>query len=163
MIKNVMSVESLTVADVASSPVWKYTNSDGKGELVVRAETKLPVKNLTGRLVGTQVRLANGMHTWALIGNVDANNPRLTEHFLTVSIERAGKWFALARYHDYDYADRGPDALSQFLGMPIDDIFPIVFDVRKYSLGNPAALTGSIGKAPREVLSRADIIAMAVP
>ena len=156
-------IQSLTVADLAADPVWQFTNRDRAGEMLVRAVKKIPVKSLTGKVIGAQVRLANGTQTWALIGNIDTGNRRLTEHFLTLSIERAGTWFALARYHDFDYMDRGPEALSDFLGLPVDQIFPISFDVQPYAQGDPAALTGSIGKEPRERLSRAEIIAMAVP
>jgi hypothetical protein len=163
MIENLKPIESLAVADLVANPVWQYTNRDGAGETFVRAVKKIPVKNLTGKVIGTQVRFANGSQGWALIGNIDASNPRLTEHFLTLSIERGGRWFALARYHDYDFADRGPEALSRFLGLQVDDVFPISFDVRKYAQGDPAALAGSVRKEPRERLSRAEIIAMAVP
>jgi hypothetical protein len=100
---------------------------------------------------------------WTLIGNIDPRNPRLTEHLLTLSIEHAGRWFSLGRYHDFDYADRGPEALSRFLGVAVDEIFPISFDVQQYAEGDPATLKGSVLKEPREKLSRAEIIAMAVP
>ena|ERR1700722_18192250 len=163
MIEHVKPVESLSVADLKAAPVWQYANRDGAGEMVVRAVKKIPVNDLTGRLIGTQVQLANGTQAWALIGNLDSRNPRLTEHFLTLSIEHAGRWFSLARYHDFDYADRGPEALSRFLGMTVDEIFPISFDVQRYAEGDPEALKGSIRKEPREKLSRAEIIAMAVP
>ena len=163
MIERVKPVESLIVADLKAAPVWQYANCDGAGETIVRAVKNIPVKNLTGKLIGTQVRFANGTQAWALIGNIDARNPRLTEHFLTLSIEHAGRWSSLARYFDFDYADRGPEALSRFVGLAVDEIFPISFDVQQYAEGDPAALKGSVLKEPREKLSRAEIIAMAVP
>ena len=52
-----------------------------------------------------------------LIGNIDVKNPRLTEHFLTLSIEQGGKWFALTRYHVYDCSDQGPEALLRSRGV----------------------------------------------
>src|SRR5579862_854221 len=121
MIENLKPIESLTEADLVANPVWQYTNRDGAGETFVRAVKKIPVKNLTGKVIGTQVRFANGSQAWALIGNIDAGNSRLTEHFLTLSIERNDKWFALARYHDYDFAERGPEALSRFFELEVDD------------------------------------------
>ena|SRR5437762_11709110 len=163
MIEQVKPVESLTAADLKIAPVWQYTNRDGAGETMVRAVKIIPVKNLTGKLIGTQVRLANGTQTWALVGNIDPHDPRLTEHFLTLSLEHAGQWFSLARYHDFDYADRGPETLSRFLGLTVDEVFPISFDVQPYAEGEPAALKGSVLKEPRERLSRAEIIAMAAP
>ena len=163
MMENLKPIASLTAADLLINPVWQYSNRDETDETLVHALEEIPVKSMTGKVVGTQVRFANGNHAWALIGNIDADNPQLTDHFLTISIERDGKWFALARYHDFDYSDRGPEALSRFLGLQIDDVFPISFDVRRYAQGAPAALAGNVLKEPREKLSRPDIIALAVP
>jgi len=156
-------VDSLTAADLAEDPVWKYTNRDGADELFVSAVTDLPVKNLSGLVIGAKAHLANGSETWALFGNVDSKNPRYTKHFLALSVERKGQWFHLARYHDFDYAERGPEALSRFLGLAVDDVFPISFDLRRYVEGYPAALVGSVLKEPQERLSRAQLIKMAVP
>jgi hypothetical protein len=151
-------VESLTLSDLQENPVWKYTNNDELGETSVRPVKKFPVASLAGKIIGTQVRLSSGPVVWALIGNIDANNKRLNKHFLTLSLERNGKWFHLARYHDFDFSSRGPDKLAQFLGLPVDDVFPISYDVRKFSRGNPDALTDAIEKEPQEKLSRAEII-----
>lgn len=111
MIENIKPVESLTVADFRTHPVWVYLNDDEIGETMTRPVEKLPVETLDNRIVGTQVRLANGLQVWAIIGNVDVTNPRATQHFLTLSIERGGKWFYLARYHDIRFASEGPEAL----------------------------------------------------
>jgi hypothetical protein len=49
-------VEELTVDDLQAFPVWAYTNSHEEiGETIVRPVKTTPVKNLTGRVVGTQV------------------------------------------------------------------------------------------------------------
>jgi len=82
---------------------------------------------------------------------------------VTLSIERNGQWFDLARYHDIDYVDHGPDALARFLELPVDDVFPITYDVRKYVKGESSTLVGTVPKEPRVKLSRDEIIAMAVP
>lgn len=163
MIENVKPVDSLRVADLQAHPVWQYTNREGADETFVRPVKQVPVANATGKVVGTQVVLANGQRVWALIGNVDPMNAKLTEHFLTLSVERDGRWFTLARYHDFDYAERGPEALARFLGLSVDAVFPIAYDIRQYAKGEPASLNGHIRKEPRERLSRAEIIAMAVP
>ncbi len=113
--------------------------------------------------MGSRVRLANASYVWALIGNLDVQNAQMNEHFVTLSIEQNGKWFHLARYHDIDYHDHGPDALAKFLGLPVDDIFPIHDDVREHAKGDPKALAASVLKDPRMRLSRAEIIAKAVP
>jgi len=119
--------------------------------------------NLTGKLVGMQVVLANGTPVWALMGNVDASNPRLTAHFRTLSVERGGTWFHLARYHDFDANERGPEQLATFLDLAVDDVFPISYDLLPHSKGDPKALRGTIQAKPSEVLTRDQIIALAVP
>ena len=162
MIEHLKQIELLTAADLLAHPVWQYTNRDGSGETFVRAVKQLPVKNLTGKVVGTQVRLANSKQVWGLLGSLDPSNPKLTEHFITLSIERDGDWFSLARYHDFDYADRGPDALARFLDLSVDEVFPICFDIRRFAQGDPAALAACIQKEPTERLSRAEVIAMGV-
>jgi hypothetical protein len=162
MNENIKPVESLTVADFEAHPLWEFLNDDEIGETMVRPVEKLPVESLDNRVLGFQVRLANGLQVWASIGNFDITNPRATQHFLILSIERSGKWFHLARYQDVDFTSRGPEALARFLGLGVDDIFPISVDVRRYVRGNPAALTAIVLKEPQEKLTHAELTAMAV-
>jgi hypothetical protein len=158
------TIEELTVDDLTRFPVWQYTNSDERlGETIVRPVKNIPVRTLKGQVVGTQVRLADGSERWALLGNVDPSNPRLTQHFLTLSVFDHGSRFTMARYHDFDSDERGPEALAAFLGLPAVAVFPISYDIRPYCLGEPAALAGTIERQPRERLTRAQIIALAVP
>jgi len=114
-------IEELTCPDLEGFPVWEFVNNDELGETVVRPVKNTPVKTLIGRVVGTQVRLARGASVWATIGNVDASNPRLTQHLLTLSVFRDGRWFTMARYHDFDADERGPEALATFLGLRVAD------------------------------------------
>jgi hypothetical protein len=164
MRKHKKRVEELTVADLEAFPVWQYTNSDEQrlGETAVRPIKKTPVKNLDGRLVGTQIRLANGSNVWALIGNVDSSNARSTQHFFSLSVFNKGRYFTMARYHDFDYDERGPQALAAFLGLPVEEVFPISYDITRFSVGELAALLGTIEKEPREKLTRAQLMGLAV-
>src|SRR5450756_442436 len=162
MNENIKPVESLTVADFKAHPMWEYLNDDEIGETMVQPVKMIPVETLDNRLLGTQVRLANGLQVWALIGNVDVTNPRATQHFLTLSIERSGKWFFLARYHDVGFTAHGPEALARFLGLGVDDVFPITVDVRRFVRGGPAALAAIVLKEPQERLTSAELNAMAV-
>ena len=117
-------------------------------------------ESLDCKEIGTQVRLANGSHVRATIGNVDVAHPRATQHFLFLSIERGGEWFHLARYFDFDFTTHGPEALARFLGLPVDDVFPISVDIRRYVRGNPATLALTVPKQPRERLTREELHAL---
>jgi hypothetical protein len=126
-------VDELTIEDIRVFPVWEYTNTDeDEDETVVRPVKRMPVKSLTGRIVGTEVTLADGTRRWATLSNIDETNRRLTEHFLTLSVFDRGAWFTMARYHDVDAAKRGPTALATFLGMSLDAVFPISYDISRY-------------------------------
>jgi hypothetical protein len=160
MNENIKPVEALTVADFRAHPVWEYLNDDEIGETMVQPVETIPVESLDNRLIGAQVRFANASRVWALIGNFDVTNPRSTQHFRTLSIDRSGKWFQLARYHDVDFAKRSPEALARFLGLHVDDVFPITVDVRRYVRGDPAALTAIVLKEPQEKLTREEILAL---
>ena len=155
-------VESLQVSDFLAHSVWEYTNDDESGETAVCPVERIHIKDLEGKIVGTRVQLANGNWVWASICNVDANNPRSTEQFVTISLERNGRWFSLARYHDLDYAERGPDALARFLGFTVDEVFPIQYDLTPYVIGDPAALVGSVLREPRQRLSQNELIDLAI-
>jgi hypothetical protein len=156
-------IETLTVADLREHPVWQYATSRSKDEAHVRPVKNIPVSNLNGKVVGSPLVLANGSRVWGLVGNVDVTNHRLTAHFLTVSVERDGKWFHLARYHDFDADERGPAQLAAFLGLDVDDVFPIAYDVRQYAKNDSLSLRGTIKAKPDETLTRDQIIALAVP
>jgi hypothetical protein len=154
---------SLQISDLEKHPVWQFVTNDEADETAVRPVKRLPVSSLLGKVVGSRVRLANGNYVWALIGNLDTKNARMNEHFVTLIFERNGEWFELERYFDPKYRQRGPTALARFLGLSVDDIFPISYDLRKHVKGNPAALSGSVLREPRVRLTRQELIAMAVP
>jgi hypothetical protein len=163
MNKHIKRVEELVVSDLKTFPVWEYTNIDGPlGETAVRPVKETPLKNLDGRLVGSKIRLANGSHVEAIICNVDSHNARATQHFLTLSVFNKGKCFDMARYHDVDSDEHGPQALAAFLGRPVEEVFPISYDLSRFSLGESAALVGTIPKEPPEKLTDAQLISLAL-
>jgi hypothetical protein len=157
-------VSKLIATDLRLFPVWRYTGSDSPTETAVCPVKRLPAKSLAASLVGVDVTLACGKTLLALVGNVDVSNPRLTRLFMTLSIYRDdGAVFHLARYHDYDIAERGPDQLARFLNMKREQVFPIAWDVSRFADGDPGALRGVVEVEPRERLTRSEIIALAVP
>lgn len=159
---NAKPIESLQVSDLEKYRVWEFSTNDPADETAVRPIKRLPVSTLMGRLVGTRISLANGERLWALVGNLDARDAESNEHFVTLSIERGGRWFQLARYHDAGYDENGPETLARFLSLPVDDVFPISYDVREHVKGNPPLLSGIVLKEPRVRLTSSQLIAMAL-
>jgi len=156
----------LTVAEIQAHPVWEYNLShedELPDETYVQPIYLPPVEHLAHRLIGTQVTLANGERAWSIIGNVDVENAEVTEQFLTISVDRGGKWFFLARYFDVDYAECGPHALAGFLGLSIEEVFPISYDLSQYVMADASILKGKVLEEPRVRLSSDQIISLAVP
>jgi len=159
-----LPVDKLSISDFADFPVWRFVASDSPDETYVMPMRSVPVRSLTGRIVGLPVRLANGNAIMGIIGNVELENPELTEHFLTFTALRAdGKRFHLARYHDHDVSKCGPEKLAAFLEQPLESVFPINYDLSGLVLSSSSALRGSILAVPRKRLTRSEIIALAVP
>lgn len=163
MIEDVKRVDLLQVSDLQRHPVWQYTGREGFDETFVRPAIRVPVLDLNNSVLGTEVRLANGRSVWALLGNFDARSASLTDLFLTVSVDVNGAWFHLARYFDYDRDEAGPAQLAFALGLTIDEVFPISYDVRQWVAGESGALAGLVHAEPREKLPRSEIIKLAVP
>lgn len=156
-------IDSLTRMDYAETPVWRFTGSDTPDETHVEPVRILPVRRLAGCVAGVPVWLASGTVLTGVFGNFDPATPRFIEHFLNVSVIRPdGALFHLARYHDYDVAERGPARLAEFLGLLIDAVFPISYDLSGIVAGSFDAVSGTITAEPRERLTRAEIIALAV-
>ena len=102
-------VESLTPADFLTHPVWEFVGADEPDETWVFPVVELPVSSLDNRIVGVEVQLANGRRVWAVLGNVDVGDARRTRHCLTLSVLVQDKWFYVARYHDADGEEHGPE------------------------------------------------------
>ena len=153
--------EELTLRDVQEHPVWEFISDEGVSpDTAVRPVPNHPVRDLKGRLLGTQVRLRNGTYHWAILSNISLDSLRETRHFLCVSIEKNGRWFHLARYHDVDYEERGPAGLAGFLGLSISEILPIEYDISALAVGDPSVLKGTIPREPEERLSLDELVRM---
>ena len=149
--------------DLKAHPIWRFVEDDEPDETYVLPAASRRVTRLTGKIVGAEVTLADGSQRWALLSNVDSDHRELTEHFITLSLFVAGRWFHLARYHDIDATEHGPRALAAALRRPIGKVFPICYDLRPYVRNAPPWLEGAIRRSPRQRLARAQIIALAVP
>jgi len=157
-------IDSVSYDAFKKGGVWEFLpESQDRDETWIRPVPRVPVKDLSGRLVATEVVLANGRKELALLGNVDLENPKQNEHFLTISIVYpSGSRFHLARYHDPTYKKEGPGGLAKFLGLKTDEVFPIHYDISSMARGLSVCVSGTIRQKPRAQLSRAELIALAV-
>ena len=150
---------------LATHPVWEFIldAEQTRGETCVRPVTVLPVDDLGNRVVVTHVMLANGETRLALLANISVQDKRRTSEFLQVSIQiRDGdrRWFHLARYFDTGYEERSPSRLAEELGLPVDGVFPVSYDISRFVKGDTRVLRSAIPAEPRERLSDEERLAL---
>lgn len=161
-------VDQLTADDQIAFPVWEYVNDDGVGgadqdETWVHPVDALPIHTAENRVIGTRVRLANGSSPLAMLGNVDLARPDRTVHFLAISVfGPTGDTFDLARYHDVDASRRSPEALAAFLGLRVEEVFPIEYDISRLALADPGGARGIVDARPRVTLTHDELISLAI-
>lgn len=160
------AVHDLVPSDLTSHRVWEFADdmeAELPDETYMRPVDELPVDSLAGRLASAHLTLANGHRLLALLGNIDLADPVSTEHFLTISAFRSsGERFDLARYHDVDYERRGPAALAAFLGLHLEAVFPIRYEISDIAFGHADCLSRSVPAVPASRLSQDGLIELAV-
>jgi hypothetical protein len=153
-------VNQLTPEDLKMFPVWEYDLDgealEGRDETWVRPVELFPVTDLSNRVIGVSVTLHNGSRSVACLGNVALGCEVATREFLTLSLWHRSRWINLARYFDVDYAQRGPQALSQCIGLPVAEVFPILYDISEHARGVDAVLRSRIEAEPTQRLSEGE-------
>jgi hypothetical protein len=148
-------VDHLTPEDFAAHPVWEYAldmeEFEDFDETVMRPVCALPVDDLGNCVIGTEVRLANGTALEATLSSVDLESAEQTRQFLFLSVFFKGAWVHLERCSGFDRARSGPAPFSAALGLTIEEVFPIAWDVSRHCTG--ACLRGMIESEPEERLS----------
>ena len=161
-------VDQLTADDLVAFPVWEYVDDDGVGgadqdETWVRPVDTLPIHTAENRVIGTRVRFANGFAPLAMLGNIDLARTDKTTHFLAISFFGSkGDTFDLARYHDVDASRRSPEALAAFLGLHVEEVFPIEYDISGLALADPGVAQGVVAVRPSVRLTNDELIALAI-
>jgi hypothetical protein len=159
-----VALDSLPIAELLRAGVWEFdTDQTTHDETRVLPVTPLPAKSLEGRFAVANVVLAAGAVLPAKLGNVDVNNARRTRLLLALSVLLpSGEWFHLARHFDHNYVEYGPGALAAALRLPLDQVFPIGYDLSNLLFGDAASVVGSVPAVPVERITRGDAIRLAV-
>ena len=146
-------VDKLTTEDIQAHAVWEFCleEAEGQDETWVCPVQERPIATLVNRFVAVPLRLANGDTVWGTLGSIDEWHARRTRVFIDLAVYVHGDRFHMARYYDFNRGSHGPEGLAAFLGLAMDDVFPIAYDLTALVLGDAEALQGSI---PREPLER---------
>lgn len=158
-------VSALTPKDLARFPVWEYDTGHetlpGRDETWVVPVRLLPVEDLSNHVTAASLRLKNGQIIPGLLGCVSLQDAFSTQQFLGVSIWHNDNWYHLPRYYDYDFEENGPTALAALLALPVEQVFPIAYDISRGARGLAEVVRGEILAEPEIRLSdkeRMDLI-----
>lgn len=154
--------EKLTEALLREYPVWEFCNDDKAGETLMRPVSEIPISSTHSRLIGCELRLADGSPLFGFLGNLSLEKADQNQHFLTLSVFVRGSIEHLARYHDHDVAEHGPAWLAKILRKKETEVFPIFYDVSAIAKGDQDCVRGFISREPKQKLSRSEIIQLAV-
>lgn len=153
----------LTPDDLARFPVWEYAFICDHADTRAFPVKRLPVRTLANRVIGSQVRLANGTTCWSLFSGASVMHSSINEHWMSPVFWRRDRWFSLPRYHDENQFERkGPAQLAEFLGLRIHEVFPIRYDLTEACVGDSSALIGTILERPQTELSSSERIQILV-
>jgi len=154
----------LSISDFQRYPIWRYTNVDelSGDETIVAPIEVAPVVNLDSCVIGVPVTLNNGRKLWAMLCNIDLENDLATRQFLQLSLSLNDRWFHVARYFDIDFENRSPSRLADALGLPLNQIFPIVYDLTHLVSGSSEVLHSKVLAEPDVRLSREERMKLAL-
>ena len=84
------------------------------------------------------------MVRWGVLSNIELNDPKTTAKYLFLSVEHDGNFVDVARPVDSDFAINGPAHLAEVFQLPVNDVFPIEYDISKVAIGDSKAVKGLI-------------------
>ena len=155
------AIDKLSQADLEKYRIWRFKSI--RGDFEITPVKKLPSPDLRNKVASMPLKFADGTLCWGIVGNFDAENQQANQHFITLSLLHNGTWFHLARYFDFDYAVRGPEALASAFAKPIDRVFPISGSLEGLVVARPENLHFSVAAKPSVILSLDQLMELAVP
>jgi len=158
-------IDSIPVEVLLRHAVWEYDLDEAgyepeQDETWVSPVAELPVDDLSNRVVVTKATLASGQTVTATLSNLSLGHARKTKHFLLLSVEKDGQWQHLARYFDAWSDTSGAEQLAGFLGLHLEDVFPISYDISAVARGVPEVVAGKISAEPDEKLIQDELMAL---
>ena len=153
-------VGGLTPRDFAKFPVGEYVLATEwipwRDETWVKPVTHLPVDSLANRLVGTTLSLANRQRFFGVLSNISVRHVRATRQFIGVEIFHERKSYALQRAQSPMIPYLNAAGLADALGLRIEQVFPISYDLSGIAVGDAEIIKGSIeAEIPEELTEEA--------
>lgn len=144
-------------------PVWEFAmDQESAGDTLVRPVSELPVDSVQNRIVGVRGELANGAPVWLLLQNLDLEDADDNECFKAASFYRDGQWFHLARPDEPERDIFGPEALAEFLGLSVSEVFPVRYDLSRCCRGAQEVIRDTIEQDGERAPTKDDVVRGAI-
>jgi hypothetical protein len=144
-------LSQLTPEDLQAHPVWELETPEEatppENDSPIKPVAALPVESLASRVIGTAVVLRNGQTLPAMLTNIELADEAQTQRLLLVQVWHNGEWLRLARPFDPWFAKSGPRSFAKRLGLPVEEVFPMSYDISAHAQGSESVVKGKI-KAP---------------
>jgi len=152
----IKEVSALTPLDLRQYPVWEYVfdldrvpecDQDMPTDTSVTPVKELPVDDTGNCVIGTKVKLNNGTQEWAMLSGLTLPSPdgRTGTVFVHLFDQKRAEWADFPP-RDYPvYRADAPREVSALLGLAMEDVFPLSYDIRGLVAGPEQMLQGTIG------------------
>ena len=141
--------DKLTLQDFKKHPVWEFDLDNecrpGRDETGMIPVRKLPVTDLSNRICLAKATMACGREIAAVLGNVDLPNAEETEKYILFSTWTKDKRWVL---HGSDKPRQAAE-LARALGLDLEDVFPIAYDISAFATGPAKIIRSFIGKGEK--------------
>jgi hypothetical protein len=163
MMTPLVEVTQLRPELLEKHPVWDFAmDQESRGDTLVRPVSDLPVDSIRNRVVGVRGELANGRPVWLLLQNLNLEDAGDNECFKAASFYRDGRWFHLARPDEPEWDIFGPEALAEFLGLSLAEVFPVRYDLSRCCRGLDEVLHDTIEQESVRTLTADEVVQGAI-
>jgi hypothetical protein len=158
----------LTASDWEKHPVWSFDLANetlpGRDETWMIPVRDLPVVSLDNCGCLANVTLAYGRNLMATLWSIDLRDATATKQFIQISLWLDGRWWPLSER--LFPTERGtiethlPADLASKLGLALDAVFPIAYDISEFAHGPAEIIRGTISAEPRAKLTKDQRLAL---
>lgn len=162
--------DKITPEDLAKHPVWTFDLKNealpGRDETWMVPVTKLPVSSLNNHGCLANAVLACGKKMTAMLWSIDLTSQRRTEQFIAIAFWLNDRWWHLSQRpflsESGNLESHLPNDLASKLGLDLNEVFPIAYDISQIAIGPSEITQGKILIEPREKLTKSQRMALAL-
>ena len=141
------TIDNITWNSFREYPVWEW-DLEVDDDAALFPIQDYPVSYLEGRIIGVPCYLNNGAIINCVLSAIEIGSPHKTDQFLSLTAMVNETKIQLQRYFDVGASEDPGKVFADNIGIPVDDVFPIKWDVQKYVTKGTRGRSGTITRFP---------------